>query len=175
MARYTGPVCRLCRREGTKLFLKVPSAFPTVARSKSATFPLASTARTARQRSLDMVSNCTKSRRPSACTSRLRASSANTTRKPIAPQGVTGELLIQQTTRAPPGQRCLPSRLCHLAPPGPPVSSSRPCYGQRPQGEHSFLPGERGRRNRHPRHRQEAVDRGAGRAVCRAEPRAGMA
>src|SRR2546428_11693186 len=22
MARYTGPVCRLCRREGTKLFLK---------------------------------------------------------------------------------------------------------------------------------------------------------
>ena len=23
MARYTGPVCRLCRRDGTKLFLKV--------------------------------------------------------------------------------------------------------------------------------------------------------
>jgi small subunit ribosomal protein S4 len=22
MARYTGPVCKLCRREGTKLFLK---------------------------------------------------------------------------------------------------------------------------------------------------------
>ena len=22
MARYTGPVCRMCRREGTKLFLK---------------------------------------------------------------------------------------------------------------------------------------------------------
>ena len=22
MARYTGPVCRLCRREGVKLFLK---------------------------------------------------------------------------------------------------------------------------------------------------------
>ncbi|MFW6156669.1 MAG: 30S ribosomal protein S4, partial [Armatimonadota bacterium] len=22
MARYTGPVCRLCRREGQKLFLK---------------------------------------------------------------------------------------------------------------------------------------------------------
>ncbi|MEA2446874.1 MAG: hypothetical protein QOK47_511, partial [Actinomycetota bacterium] len=24
MARYTGPVCRLCRREKTKLFLKGP-------------------------------------------------------------------------------------------------------------------------------------------------------
>ena len=22
MARYTGPVCRMCRREGTKLYLK---------------------------------------------------------------------------------------------------------------------------------------------------------
>ena len=27
MARYTGPVCRLCRREGTKLFLKGPKCF----------------------------------------------------------------------------------------------------------------------------------------------------
>ena len=27
MARYTGPVCRLCRREGVKLFLKGPKCF----------------------------------------------------------------------------------------------------------------------------------------------------
>ncbi len=27
MARYTGPVCRLCRREGIKLFLKGPKCF----------------------------------------------------------------------------------------------------------------------------------------------------
>ena len=27
MARYTGPVCRLCRREGMKLFLKGPKCF----------------------------------------------------------------------------------------------------------------------------------------------------
>ena len=27
MARYTGPVCRLCRREGTKLFLKGTKCF----------------------------------------------------------------------------------------------------------------------------------------------------
>ena len=27
MARYTGPVCRLCRRDGTKLFLKGPKCF----------------------------------------------------------------------------------------------------------------------------------------------------
>src|SRR5436305_670393 len=27
MGRYTGPVCRLCRREGTKLFLKGPKCF----------------------------------------------------------------------------------------------------------------------------------------------------
>ncbi len=40
-----------------------------------------------------------KSRRPSACTSRSKASSASTTRRPTAPQGVTGELLIQQLER----------------------------------------------------------------------------
>ena len=27
MARYTGSVCRLCRREGTKLFLKGENCF----------------------------------------------------------------------------------------------------------------------------------------------------
>src|ERR1700679_2117939 len=27
MARYTGPVCRLCRRDGTKLFLKGTKCF----------------------------------------------------------------------------------------------------------------------------------------------------
>ena len=27
MSRYTGPVCRLCRREGTKLFLKGEKCF----------------------------------------------------------------------------------------------------------------------------------------------------
>ena len=27
MARYTGPVCRLCRREGSKLFLKGDRCF----------------------------------------------------------------------------------------------------------------------------------------------------
>ncbi|NLD35227.1 MAG: 30S ribosomal protein S4, partial [Clostridiales bacterium] len=27
MARYTGSVCRLCRREGTKLFLKGEKCF----------------------------------------------------------------------------------------------------------------------------------------------------
>ena len=34
MARYTGPVCRLCRREKMKLFLKGPKR--TVANKKKA-------------------------------------------------------------------------------------------------------------------------------------------
>ena len=35
MARYTGPVCRLCRREKMKLFLKGPSATRPSARSSA--------------------------------------------------------------------------------------------------------------------------------------------
>jgi hypothetical protein len=42
---------------------------------------------------------------------------------------------------------------------GPAGGSPRPRHGQRTQGQHSLLPGERGRRNRHPRERQEAADR----------------
>jgi len=40
MARYTGPVCRLCRREGMKLFLKGDRCFkPSCAIEKRGTFP----------------------------------------------------------------------------------------------------------------------------------------
>jgi small subunit ribosomal protein S4 len=45
MARYTGPVCRLCRREGMKLFLKGHQVLSAIsARSRSATSPPASMA-----------------------------------------------------------------------------------------------------------------------------------
>ena len=39
MARYIGPVCRLCRREGEKLFLKGSAALPRNALLRSAALP----------------------------------------------------------------------------------------------------------------------------------------
>ena len=39
MARYTGPVCRLCRRDGTKLFLKGPKCFSDKCPVEKRNFP----------------------------------------------------------------------------------------------------------------------------------------
>ncbi len=39
MARYTGPVCRLCRRDGTKLFLKGPKCFTDKCPVEKRNFP----------------------------------------------------------------------------------------------------------------------------------------
>src|ERR1039458_10617768 len=39
MARYTGPVCRLCRRDGTKLFLKGAKCFSDKCPIEKRNFP----------------------------------------------------------------------------------------------------------------------------------------
>src|ERR1700751_5778555 len=39
MARYTGPVCRLCRRDGTKLFLKGAKCFSEKCPVEKRNFP----------------------------------------------------------------------------------------------------------------------------------------
>ena len=44
MARYTGPVCRLCRREGNKLFLKGDRCYEKCTLDRRDLFP-ANTAR----------------------------------------------------------------------------------------------------------------------------------
>ena len=43
MARYTGPVCRMCRRDGTKLFLKGAKCFTEKCPVEKRNFPLGST------------------------------------------------------------------------------------------------------------------------------------
>ncbi len=42
MARFTGPVCRLCRRDGTKLFLKGAKCFSEKCPVEKRNFPPAS-------------------------------------------------------------------------------------------------------------------------------------
>ena len=49
MARYTDPVCRLCRREGTKLFLKGDRCFSEKCAIERRAYPPGSTARGVRE------------------------------------------------------------------------------------------------------------------------------
>ena len=83
MARYTGPVCRLCRRDGTKLFLKGAKCFSEKCPVEKRNFPPGQHGQSRRsRRSSATVSSFARSRRPSASTSRSRPSSAPTTRRP---------------------------------------------------------------------------------------------
>ena len=67
MARYTGSVCRLCRREGVKLFLKGERCYGPKCAVASARPRRASMAKRASAGRANMACSCVKSRRPAAC------------------------------------------------------------------------------------------------------------
>ena len=143
MARYTGPVCRLCRREGMKLFLKGERCYT----EKCAIEKRNTAARPARQvaqgeAASATASSCARSRRSSASTACSRTSSAATSSRRRRHRGVTGVMLLQSARDAP-RQRRLPPRLRHLARPGAPAGAPRPLPGQRQEGRHPVLPGAR--------------------------------
>ena len=102
MARYTGPVCRLCRRERTKLFLKgercyslkcpVSEAVTTV--TAAPTRP-ASTAATGCARARSTWPSCGRSRRPAASTGVLEKQFRNLYDEANRQPGITGENLLR--------------------------------------------------------------------------------
>jgi small subunit ribosomal protein S4 len=79
MARYTGPVCRLCRRERMKLFLKGPKCDTMKCPIERSPTRRASTAAVASARA-STCSSCARSRRRAASTACSRSSSATSTR-----------------------------------------------------------------------------------------------
>ena len=94
MARYTGPKCKLSRREGTDLFLKsgVEAARVEVqARGAARAASRASASSACRS----TACSCARSRSCAACTACSSASSATTTRRPRGRPGATGENLLQ--------------------------------------------------------------------------------
>ena len=94
MARYTESVCRLCRREGAKLFLKGCAATPRSAPSSAAARRPASTA-SAAARSATTASSCARSRRSAASTRVLERQFKNYFDEAESRPGVTGENLLR--------------------------------------------------------------------------------
>ena len=99
MARYIGPVCRLCRREGMKLFLKGERCYTEKCAIEKRNLPPGSTASSARRSWSATASSCARSRRSSASTACSRTSSAATSRWPTGRAGITGETLLQLLER----------------------------------------------------------------------------
>ena len=146
MARYIGPVCRLCRREGMKLFLKGERCFT----EKCAIEKREPAARPARQGAQGQARwatacSCARSRRSSASTACSRTSSAATSRRPSATRG-HHRRDAAAAARAAPRQRRLPPRLRDLARAGAPAGAPRPLPGQRQEGRHPVVLGQGRRR-----------------------------
>jgi len=96
MARYTGAVCRLCRRDGTKLFLKGPKCFTEKCPVEKRNFPPGQHGQTRKAKivgyGLQLREKQKAKRIYFALESQFRAYYEKASRR----QGVTGELLLQQ-------------------------------------------------------------------------------
>src|SRR6202023_2652014 len=99
MARYTGPVCRLCRREGMKLFLKGARCFSDKCAIEKRNFPPGQHGQSRKAKivgyGLQLREKQKAKRIYFALESQFRAYYENAAKTP----GVTGELLIQQLER----------------------------------------------------------------------------
>ena len=100
MARYTGPVCRLCRREGMKLFLKGERCYTDKCGIEKRNMP---PGQHGRRRAVEDASatacSCARSRRSSASTACSKTSSAATSRWPTAPAASPASTLLQLLER----------------------------------------------------------------------------
>ena len=83
MARYTGPVCRLCRRDGTKLFLKGAKCFSEKCPVEKRNFPPGQHGQSKKQKAKRIYFTLE---------GQFRAYYEKASNK----TGVTGELLLQQ-------------------------------------------------------------------------------
>ena len=150
MARYTGAVCRLCRREGTKLFLKGTKCTSDRCPIEKRNFPPGQHGKDRKAKIVGYGLQLHEKQKAKRMYFTLEGQFREYYEKANRATG-RHRRTADPAARAPPRQRCLPARLCHFAPPGPPGCSSRTRAGQRQEGEHPFVPGERGRRDRHSR------------------------
>lgn len=97
MARYTGPVCRLCRRDGTKLFLKGAKCFTEKCPVEKRNFPPGQHGQSKKQKKvvgygLQLREKQKAKRIYFTLETQFRAYYQKASNRP----GVTGELLLQQ-------------------------------------------------------------------------------
>ena len=130
MARYTGPVCRLCRRDGTKLFLKGAKCFSEKCPIEKRNFPPGQHGQSKKQKKvvgygLQLREKQKAKRIYFTLETQFRAYYEKASNK----TGVTGELLLQQLeTRL--DNVGLPPRLCDEPPSGSPTRPPRSRSGQ---------------------------------------------
>ena len=146
MARYTGPVCRLCRRERHEALPRGHQGRHHEVPDRAAALP-AGRARPhpPREHGSEYLMQLQEKQKARFIYGLLEKQFRNLYEEANRQQGVTGENLL----------RFLELRLDNVVfragwarhpRPGPPVRQPRPRRGQRPAGQHPELPGPQGRR-----------------------------
>ena len=154
MARYTGPVCRLCRRERTKLFLKGERCYSlkcpvseAVTDRHSRAYPPGEHGRDRMRQGSEYLAQLREKQKARRIYGILEKQFRNMYEEANRQGGITGENLL----------RNLELRLDNVVfragwgasrAPGPPVRAPRPREGERQAGHHPELPGAHGRDRR---------------------------
>jgi small subunit ribosomal protein S4 len=99
VARYTGPVCRLCRREGTKLFLKGPRCFSDKCAIEKRNFAPGQHGRDRKAKIVGYGLQLREKQKAKRMYFALEGQFRAYYEKANASTGVTGELLLQQLER----------------------------------------------------------------------------
>jgi len=96
MARYTGPVCRLCRRDGTKLFLKGAKCFTDKCPIEKRNFPPGQHGQTRKAKIVGYGLQLREKQKAKRIYFTLETQFRAYYEKASNRTGVTGELLLQQ-------------------------------------------------------------------------------
>ncbi len=96
MARYTGPVCRLCRRDGTKLFLKGPKCFSDKCPIEKRNFPPGQHGKDRKAKIVGYGLQLREKQKAKRIYFTLESQFRAYYEKASTRTGVTGELLLQQ-------------------------------------------------------------------------------
>ena len=99
MARYTGPVCRLCRRDGVKLFLKGPKCFSDKCPIEKRNFAPGQHGRDRKPKIVGYGLQLREKQKAKRIYFTLESQFRAYYEKASRAQGVTGELLLQQLER----------------------------------------------------------------------------
>ncbi len=146
MARYTDPVCRLCRREGMKLFLKGTKCFSDKCPIEKRNFAPGQHGKDRKAKIVGYGLQLREKQKTKRMYFTQEGQFRNYFENAAKSKGVTGEKLLQQLERRL-DNVVYRLGLRHVTPAGAPVGASRTRCRQWPEGEHSFLPVQRRRGN----------------------------
>ena len=140
MARYIGPVCRLCRREGMKLFLKGERCYTEKCAIEKRNLPPGQHGKARKAKMVGYGIQLREKQKVKRIYGVLENQFRRYFETAARHRGVTGVMLLQALETAA-RQRHLSPRLRHLAAAGAAAGASRPLPRQREEGRHPVLRG----------------------------------